>query len=77
MKPNKFMLIVSIITFLVILTGSTFAYFNVSTSSGEEAVGMEAAMFDIRLDILPLYTGKPLIPTNDTDMIVEHAVLIR
>ncbi len=68
MKPNRFMLIMSIITFLVILVGSTFAYFNVSASSGEGAVGMEAAIFDIRLDILPLYTGKPLIPTNDSDI---------
>lgn len=68
MKPNRFMLIISILTFLVILAGSTFAYFLVSTSSAEGEVATEAAVINIKLDILPLYTGETLIPTNDADI---------
>ena len=68
MKPNRFMLIVSIFTILVILIGSTFAYFSVSSSSTDNAVTMEAAVINIKLDVLPLYTGKALIPTNNTDI---------
>ncbi len=72
MKPNKFMLIISILTMLVILIGSTFAYFAISTSSTEGAVATEAAVINIKLDVLPLYTGKPLIPTNDSDIDIAY-----
>lgn len=72
MKPNKFMLIISILTMLVILIGSTFAYFAISASSTEGAVATEAAVINIKLDVLPLYTGNGLIPTNDTDINIAY-----
>ena len=73
MKPNKFMMTISILTLFVILAGATFAYFSVSVSSEEGSVGGEAAVINIRLDILPLYTGKALIPTNDSDIDKAYA----
>ena len=68
MKVNKFLPIISILTLLIILIGSTFAWFAVNASSEEKAVSVEAADLGIRLEVNPLYVGKPLIPTNDSDI---------
>ena len=68
MKANRFMSVISIVTLIVIMLGSTFAWFAVNTSSDTGAVSVEAAELGIKLDILPLYAGNPLIPTNDSDI---------
>ena len=68
MKVNKFLSVISILTIVVMLIGATFAYFSVSTASNEGAIAAEAAYFDIKLAVEPLYTGKSLIPTNDSDI---------
>ena len=73
MKPNKFMMIISTLTLFVILAGATFAYFAVSVSSGQGDVAGEAAAINISVDVQPLYTGKPLIPTNDSDISTAYA----
>lgn len=68
MKPNKFMSIISVLTLVVFLVGATFAWFAVSAASEEGALAGEAADIRLRLDVLPLYVGKALIPTNDSDI---------
>ena len=68
MKSNKFMLITSVLSLFIMLAGATFAWFAASTSSGEDALGATAAVINLKLDILPLYVGEPLIPTNDSDI---------
>jgi hypothetical protein len=73
MKPNKFMTIISVLTLFIVLVGATFAYFSVSVSSNEDAIAGEAAVISISLDVQPLYTGRPLIPTNDSDIDTAYA----
>ncbi len=68
MKGNKFLSVVSILTIIVMIIGSTFAYFAVSTATNEDAIALQSAHFDIKLMVEPLYTGRALIPTNDSDI---------
>lgn len=60
--------IISILTLVVMVLGSTFAYFTTSQRSSDKAINVSA--LDIRMDlkIIPLYNGVNLLPTNDTDI---------
>lgn len=72
MKNNKFMMIVSILLILVMLIGTTFSYFTVSTQSKDNAIRMEAAVIDSTVKITALYNDKPLIPMNDSDVEIAY-----
>lgn len=65
---NNIFNIISILTLVVMVLGSTFAYFTTSQRSSDKAINVSA--LDIRMDlkIIPLYTGVDLLPTNDIDI---------
>lgn len=66
---NKFMGIVTILTFIIMGIGSTFAYFTASSAGkAKEYISVSSLEVILKLGILPLYNGKPIMPTNDTDI---------
>lgn len=69
MKENKFMVVISVLSLIFVVLGATFSFFSVNRNSDEGVVDAKAAVMNISLDIQPLYTGRPLIPTNDVDIL--------
>ena len=67
MKENRSLMIISIISLIILLLGSTFSYFNISASSNDDAVGLTAMKFDTSVEVTALYNEKSLIPMNDSD----------
>lgn len=70
-QKNKFnfMGIVSILTFIVMGIGSTFAYFSANIlGSSEEYLSVSSLEVILNLKIAPLYNGKAILPTNDEDI---------
>lgn len=74
-KKQLFLLIVAIATIILIAVGSTFAYFNASVSSSENAVSMTAAEFKVEMkDDISLIKTK-LIPS--AELYVDRATILR
>ncbi|MBQ8193307.1 MAG: hypothetical protein IJZ46_04495 [Bacilli bacterium] len=75
MKENKiniFLLITSILSISILVIGGTFSYFSLRTMSKMNAIAVEAGKVKIGLGVSPVYTGHPLIPTNDSDIIKAY-----
>ena len=72
MKENKTLLVISVLSLIVILLGSTFSYFNISARSKENAMGLTAMTFDTGVEVTALYNSKDLIPTNDDDVMTAY-----
>lgn len=68
MKNNKFLPILYGLTFVVVLIGSTFAYFTQTGGSSDGALAATGAHVGLKLYVEPLYTGKDLIPMNNSDV---------
>jgi len=66
-KYNKFLAVTSILTLVIMLIGATFAYFS-SVVRAEDPVSVSSVDIRINLNIMPLYNGKLLLPTNDEDI---------
>lgn len=65
----NFMSILAVLTFIVMGIGSTFAFFTASMAGkADEYISMSSLEVILKLGVLPLYTGKPLMPTNDEDI---------
>lgn len=75
MKKNKGLLVLPVLSILVLALGATFSYFQVAAMSEEDAVSLQASQLGLSVDIDPLYTGKDLIPMDDTDVMkgYQHA----
>ena len=73
MKENKFLIILPMISMIILLLGATFSYFTTTVHSNEAAVGFTAAKIGASLEVTPLYTGKDLIPMDDTDVMKGYA----
>ena len=73
MKENKTLLVISVLSLIVILLGSTFSYFNISARSKENAMGLTAMTFDTGVEVTALYNSKDLIPTNDDDVMTAYS----
>lgn len=67
MKNNKFLMIISVLLLFVMLIGATFSFFAVAINDSN-SIAAEAATFGGAVEISALYTGKPLIPMDDTDV---------
>ena len=68
MKNNKFMIVISILLIVVMLIGTTFSFFAISTGSNENAVDMTAATFGASVEVTALYNDRSLIPMDDKDV---------
>ena len=73
MKKNKFLPIVSILSLIIILVGSTFSYFAATASSNSDAIGFTALGFNTSVEITALYNDKALIPMDDTDVMTGYS----
>ena len=73
MKEKKgikinFMGVVSVLTLIVMGIGSSFAFFTASGVGELESMNVSSVKIVMNLGIDPLYTGKPMLPTNDEDI---------
>lgn len=64
---NKFYLIISILIFIFMVLGATFAYYT-STVKSNDVMEVTSANVTLNLSITPLYNEKSIIPANDTDI---------
>lgn len=74
-KKQLFSLIVAIATMILILVGSTFAYFSANVSSNEGAVGTTAAEFEVALVDDTSLIKTALIPS--AEIYVDYATIPR
>jgi hypothetical protein len=65
---NKFYLLISILTFIFMVLGATFAYYTSNVKSNE-LVEVESTNLNTNLNITPLYNKESIIPTNDNDIL--------
>ena len=66
-KSNVFSIIWSL-AFVFMVIGATFSYFSSQNSSASGAVAAGSSHVGIDLLVTPLFTSKPLIPMDDTDI---------
>lgn len=65
----NFMGIISVLTFIVMAIGSSYAFFTASMmGKADESISVSSVEIVMNLKIGPLYTGKPVLPTNDEDI---------
>lgn len=71
-RSNKFLFVTSVLSMIILLIGTTFSYFTISTQSETDALAVKSEKIELGLSILPLYTGHKLIPTNDKDIMLAY-----
>lgn len=71
MKKSKYLMVLSIVLLIIILFGTTFAYF-AAIAKGEEEVNMVAANFGANVVISPVYNEKKIIPMDDSDVMIGY-----
>lgn len=65
----NFLGVISVLTFVVMGLGSTFAFFTANMmGKAEEYVSVSSIEVVLNLKVAPLYHGKPILPTNDEDI---------
>ena len=72
MKNEKFLTIISVLSLVIILIGTTFSYFTVNRRSEYEVVDATADIVSSSLLVAPLYIGNDLIPLNDSDVMTAY-----
>ena len=75
MKNNKmkfFMLVTSAVSIIILLIGTTFSYFTMSTGSDTDKLSVNAEQINVTLSVSSVYVGKKLIPTNDSDIMIAY-----
>ncbi len=72
MKNSKILIVIYVLSFIFVLTGSTIAYFTMTAQSGESAAGAKSSNVGINLLATPLYNEKKLIPLNDSDVMTAY-----
>ncbi len=64
-KFNKFLIITSILSIVILLIGGTFSYFSLSAMSRLNALAVDAGKVKLGLGVSPVYTGYAIIPLKD------------
>ncbi len=72
MKNNRFLIIISILSFIFMLLGTTFSYFSSSVKSEDNVISMSSAVFGTDVVISALYNENKIIPMNDDDVIKAY-----
>jgi len=76
MKKNLFLNVVWVLTLIIMLIGTTLAYFT-SQASSEKGVDTTATKLDISVIVTPKYNHRDLLPTNDSDIFVAYNNMCR
>ncbi len=71
-KINKFLLLTSILSMIIILVGVTFSYFTITARGKADAISVEAGKAKLGLGVSQKFTPKKLIPTADDDIMVAY-----
>lgn len=64
-KINKFLLVTTVLSMIILLIGGTLSYFTLSTMSKIDALAVKSGKVVLGLGVSPLYTGHELIPLKD------------
>lgn len=64
---NRIYTIIAIFTFLIMALGATFAYFSTGVKA-KDAISVGSIDIRMNLNIVPIYNGVYLVPTNDSDI---------
>lgn len=64
---NRIYTIIAIFTFLIMALGATFAYFSTGVNA-KDAISVGSIDIRMNLNIVPIYNGVYLVPTNDSDI---------
>ena len=67
-KINKFLLVTTILTTLILVIGGTFSYFTVASASRMNAIDVSAGKIRLGLKVTQENTGFTIIPLNDKDI---------
>ena len=71
-KINKFLLVTTILSMVILLIGGTLSYFTLSTMSKMDALAVNAGKVRLGLGVSPIYTGFQIIPLKDKDIIKAY-----
>ena len=74
-KSRKFLLFIMIANIFIVTVGATFAYFGASTSSDENIIDLEAAVFEMGLEEDISLIKREVIPSKE--LYVDYGVLQR
>ena len=66
---QKVYIVLMILILSTSIIGSTYAYLTASTSSASNSVNTKSKIYQISMNIIPIYSGFSLIPMNDSDAI--------
>ena len=72
MKENKFLTVISILSLIFILVGTTFSFFSVANGSSENALVAKSSTVGVNVTVSLLYDGHSLIPMNDEDIMTAY-----
>lgn len=72
MKKKDLLMIISILSLIVIVLGSTFSYFAAFIKSNNNYVSISAGSFGAKVIVSSLYNDKSLIPLNDDDVMIAY-----
>lgn len=64
-KINKFLLLTSTLSIIILLLGATFSYFTINATSKADVLAVQAGQIKLGLGVSPLYAGYDLIPLKD------------
>ena len=68
MKGNKFLSVISVLSLIFILIGTTFSFFSVVNGSREGVVAATSSKAGVSATVSLLYDGHSLVPMNDEDI---------
>lgn len=73
MKKNKFLLVISVLSFIFVLLGATFSFFTNFRGSKNGAVAANSIIVGANVSISALYNDYKLIPMNDSDILTAFS----
>lgn len=71
-KANKILIIMTSISIVILLIGTTFSYFTISNKSKKDALTATSYDVNLILGISSLTSNKKLIPTRDEDIQIAY-----
>lgn len=69
MKPSRFLSVISILSMIFIMIGTTFSFFTIARGSSNGALQANSSeIAGVNVTVSLLYAGHSLIPMNDSDI---------
>ncbi len=73
MKANKFLSVISTLSFIFVILGGTFSFFTIYRQSVDGAVAANATSFGTSITVSGLYIDNKLVPMNDGDIFTAYS----